>query len=390
MGKTADVVIIGGGAIGTSLLYHLTAKGVQNVVLLEKGLLCAGSTGDSAAIMRQHYSNEVSIRLVKKSLEVFQHFPEMFDGAEVLYNVGWYFLIPPEAADNFNDNMAQLKRLGVRTWEVALADAAEALPGLNMEGIGCVAFEPDSGYVDPHGMASAFAAKAQSNGAQVYLQTPARDIKLSNGRVSAVVTDQGEISTPVVVNAAGPWAKSVGRWVGLDLPLEVTRESEVVARIPTDIPPTQHAVSNMVDRTYWRPERRGMLLVGVGHPKENELADPDHYSRDVSRDFVDDVTRRLTHRLPAMEQAILVKGWSGLYTVTPDWNMILDKSPDVEGLYLTVGGSGHSFKISPAIGLCMAELIADGVASTVDITPLRAERFTEQTHLSSTYGGNRA
>ena len=390
MRKTADVVIIGGGAIGTSLLYHLTAKGVRNVVLLEKGLLCAGSTGDSAAIMRQHYSNEVSIRLVKKSLEIFQHFPEMFDGVEVLYNVGWYFLVPPEATDNFNDNMAQLKRLGVRTWEVSLADAAEALPGLNMEGIGCVAFEPDSGYVDPYGMASAFAAKAKSNGAQVYLQTPARDIKLSNGRVSAVVTDQGEISTPVVVNAAGPWAKSVGGWVGLDLPLEVTRESEVVARIPTDIPPTQHAVSNMVDRTYWRPERRGMLLVGVGHPKENELTDPDHYSRDVSRDFVDDVTRRLTHRLPAMEQAILVKGWSGLYTVTPDWNMILDKSPDIDGLYLAVGGSGHSFKISPAIGLCMAELIADGTASTVDITPLRAERFTEQTHLSSTYGGNRA
>ena len=211
MVKTADVVIIGGGAIGTSLLYHLTAKGVRNVVLLEKGLLCAGSTGDSAAIVRQHYSNEVSIRLVRKSVEIFQNFPEIFDGAEVFHNVGWYFLVPPEAADIFHDNMAQLKRLGVRTWEVSLEDAAEALPGLNMEGIGCVAFEPDSGYADPHGMASAFAAKAKSNGAQVYLQTPARDIKLSNGRVSAVVTDQGEISTPVVVNAAGPWAKAVGR-----------------------------------------------------------------------------------------------------------------------------------------------------------------------------------
>ena len=161
--------------------------------------------------MRQHYSNEVSIRLVKKSLEIFQHFPDMFDGTEVLHNVGWYFLVPPEAADIFHDNMAQLKRLGVRTWEVSLEDAAEALPGLNMEGIGCVAHEPDSGYVDPHGMVSAFAAKARTNGAEVYLQTPARDIKLRDGRVSAVVTDQGEISTPIVVNAAGPWAKAVGQ-----------------------------------------------------------------------------------------------------------------------------------------------------------------------------------
>ena len=146
---------------------------MRNVVLLEKGLLCAGSTGDSAAIMRQHYSNEVSIRLVKKSLEIFQHFPEMFDGTEVLHNVGWYFLVPPDAADIFHDNMAQLKRLGVRTWcelGVSLEDAAEALPGLNMEGIGCVAHEPESGYVDPHGMVSAFAAKAKTNGAQVYLR----------------------------------------------------------------------------------------------------------------------------------------------------------------------------------------------------------------------------
>lgn len=389
MVKTADVVIIGGGAIGTSLLYHLTAKGLRNVVLLEKGLLCAGSTGDSAAIMRQHYSNEVSIRLVRKSLEIFQHFPEVF-GREVLHNVGWYFLVPPEAADIFDANMGQLKRLGVRTWEVSLEDAAEALPGLNMEGIGCVAFEPDSGYVDPQGMASAFAASAKSSGAHVYLQTPARDIKLINGCVSAVVTDWGEISTPVVVNAAGPWAKSVGEWVGLDLPLKVTRESEVVAYIPTDIPPVKHSVSNMVDRTYWRPEQRGLLLVGVGHPKENELTDPDDYSRDVSRDFVEDVTGRLTHRLPSMAEAIYVKGWSGLYTVTPDWNMILEKSADVDGLYLAVGGSGHSFKISPAIGLCMAELIIDGVASTVDITALRGSRFTEATQLSSTYGGNRA
>lgn len=388
--KTADAVIIGGGAIGTSLLYHLTTKGLRNVVLLEKGLLGSGSTGDSAAIVRQHYSNEVGIHLVKKSVEIFQRFPEMFDGAAVFYNVGWLFLVPPEAGDIFDDNMSRLKRLGVRTWEISVEDAAQELPGLNTEGIARVAFEPDSGYADPHGMTSAFAAKAKTNGAQVYLQTPAHDIKLSHGRVSAVVTEQGEISTPIVVNAAGPWAKAVGNWVGLDLPLEITREPEVVVRQPADMPPLRRAVSNMVDRTYWRPETPGMLLAGTGHPKENEPADPDNYSRDVERHFVEDIVQRLSHRLPAMEQAMLVKGWTGLYTVTPDWNMIVDKSPDVDGLYLAVGGSGHSFKIAPAIGLCLAEMIADGKASTVDITPLRASRFDENDLRRSTYGGNRA
>ena len=390
MRKTADAVIIGGGVIGTSLLYHLTAKGLRNVVLLEKGLLCSGSTGDSAAIVRQHYSNAASIHLVRKSVEIFQHFPEMFDGAEVFYNVGWVFLVPPEATEIFNDNMARLKRLGVRTWEISVEEAAREIPGLNTEGIGCVAFEPDSGYADPHGVTGAFAAKARASGAQVYLQSPARDIKLRDGHISAVVTDQGEISTPIAVNAAGPWAKAVGRWVGLDLPLEITQEPEAVVRLPTDMPPLRHAVSNMVDRIYWRPERHRMLLVGTGHPKENELADPNDYPRDIGRDFVEDIAQRLSHRLPAMEPAMFVKGWTGLYTLTPDWNMIVDKSPDVEGLYLAVGGSGHSFKLAPAIGLCLAELILDGRASTVDITPLRATRFEENDPLHSTYGGNRA
>ena len=390
MRKTADAVVIGGGAIGTSITYHLTAKGLRDVVLLEKGAICSGSSGDSAAIVRQHYSNEVSIRLVRKSVEIFNQFPEVFDGASVFTNVGWLFLCPPEAADAFHENMEQLKGLGVRTWEISVEDAASELPGLNTEGIGLVAFEPDSGYADPLGMTGAFVDKARANGAEVHTQTPARSIKLSNGRVAAVVTDQGEISTPIVVNAAGPWAKQVGSWAGLDLPLEISREQDVIIRPPTDAPPLRRAVSNMVDRTYFRPEADGSILVGTGHPKENEPADPDQFSREADPKFLEEVTGLLTHRLPAMEGGTQVASWAGLYTITPDWNMILDRAPDVEGLYLAVGGSGHSFKLSPAMGLCLAELIVDGKATTVDITPLRSTRFDEKAPMRSTYGGNRA
>ena len=194
MRKTADAVIIGGGAIGTSVLYHLTRLGLRDVVLLEKGELSSGSSGDSAAIVRQHYSNEVSIRLVKKSLEVFQRFPEEFDGANVFTATGWFFLCPPEVAAIFSDNMAQLRRLGVRTWEVSVDEAAEMLPGLNPEGIGWVAFEPDSGHADPHAMANAFAGKATESGAEVYLHTSATDFEISNGRVGGVRSGSGNLN----------------------------------------------------------------------------------------------------------------------------------------------------------------------------------------------------
>lgn len=390
MHKTADVVIIGGGALGSSIMYHLTARGVRNVVLLEKGALCSGATGDSAAMVRQHYSNEVSIHLVKKSLEIFQRFPEMCDGARVFTNTGWFFFCPPEAANAFHENMTRLQRLGVRTWEISVEEAARDIPGLNTEDIGCVAFEPDSGYADPHGMVNAFVAKARTHGAEAYIHTPARDIKLSNGRVSAMVTDQGEVSTPIVVNAAGPWAREVGRWAGLDLPLEISREQEIILKPPADMPPLRRVVSNMVDRIYFRPMADGSILLGTGHPKENEPVDPHHYRREVDEAFIQDASQRLAHRIPAIQRATFVKGWAGLYSITPDWNMILDKSPEVEGLYLAVGGSGHSFKLAPAMGLCLAERILDGKASTVDISPLRATRFQENALLRSTYGGNRA
>ena len=378
MRNTADAVVIGGGAIGTSILYHLTRLGLTNAVLVEKGQLASGSSGDSAAIVRQHYSNEVSIRLVRKSLEIFQSFADELGEPGVFTPAGWLFLCPPEASDLFDQNMAQLVRLGVRTWEITVDEAVEMLPGLNPIGIGKVAYEPDSGYADAHRMTSAFAARAEATG-----------IEVANGRVEAVVTRRGRISAPVGVNAAGPWAARVAAWAGLHLPLEISREQDVAIRPPPGVPTPQVSLSIMVDRTYLRPEAGGRLLVGTGHPKENEPADPDAFRRDADADFIADVSRRLAHRFPALAGSEVAASWAGLYSITPDWSMIVDRAPGVGGLYLAVGGSGHSFKLAPAIGLCLAELIVDGKASTVDISPLRASRFEQNDPLRSTYGGNR-
>ena len=204
MKKTADAVVIGGGIAGASTFYYLARMGLRNTVLLEKGDLASGSTGDSAAMVRQHYSNEVSIRLVKESLRFFLEFPEEFDGTSVYNSTGWLFLCEPDARQAFDDNMAQLQRLGVRTWEISAEDAAEELPGLNTDGIGPVAFEPDSGYADPNATVRALVRKGEALGAEVHTHTAATGLVVEKGCVSGrCATASGTISTPIVVNAVG-------------------------------------------------------------------------------------------------------------------------------------------------------------------------------------------
>ena len=388
MRSTAEAVIIGGGALGASVFYFLTKLGMRDVVLLEKGDLASGSTGDSAAFVRQHYSNEVSIRLVKKSLEFFQAFHDEL-GVEVFTPTGWFFLTPPEAAKAFDANMVRLVGEGVNTWMVSVEEAAEELPGLNTDGIARVAFEPESGYADPGAMVRALVAAGEAAGNEARTDSPALGIE-STGGTTTVKTADGDVETRVVVNAAGPWAYRVGRWMGLDLPLEISREQDVVLRPSDGAPELSRCVSNMVDRIYMRPTPDGAVMAGAGHPKENEPADPDSYQKTADADFIEETRGLLAHRFPALAGAEVEHGWAGLYTITPDWNMILDRSPANEDHYLAVGGSGHSFKIAPAMGLCLAETIVHGSSQTVDISPLRADRFDEGAALRSTYGGNRA
>ena len=146
----------------------------------------------------------------------------------------------------------------------------------------------------------------------------------------------------------------------------------------------------MVERIYFRPTKQTWHSPHRSGPPQGERAgSPDDYDRRADPDFIEDAGARLAHRMPYLADAEVIASWAGLYTITPDWSMIVDRAPGVDGMYLAVGGSGHSFKLAPAIGQCLAEMIATGRATTVDITPLRATRFSEGDPLRSTYGGNR-
>ena len=195
MRQTADAVIIGGGIVGASTLYHLTELGIKSPVLLDKGGFASGSTGDSAAIVRQHYSNPVSIVLVLKSLRIFQQLQEeKGSGPDVFHSVGWIFLCPHDAASMFDENLTQLKDFGVNTWQIPVEEAREHLPGVNTDGVGRIAYEPESGYADPHAATNALIEKARANGAEAYENRPATGIRLDGDKAVAVETALSEES----------------------------------------------------------------------------------------------------------------------------------------------------------------------------------------------------
>lgn len=389
MAKTADVVVVGGGVLGASTAYFLAHKGVKRVVVLERYLPASGSTGKTAGLVRMHYSNEVVARMALWSRDLFIHWTDRIGGPPVFHKTGWLFLCPPEHVQYFQANIAMLKRIGVDSEVISPEEVKKRVPSLNVEGVAIAEYEAKSGWAEGHGTVSGFLAAARRLGAETVMTSPVTNIRLDKGRVRAVETAREVYETPVVVNAAGPWATQVSKMVGVDLPLELSREEEVIFQLPPDSGRGLCAVSDAASRIYFRPDTPAHLLVGVGHPKANQPADPDHYRETADAEFIEYVSGRIAHRLPLSREALLIRGYAGLYTITPDWNYLLGAVPEVPGYYLATGGSGHGFKIGPAAGLMLAEQIADGKATSFDIDLFRLSRFREGALFKSTYGGNR-
>jgi sarcosine oxidase subunit beta len=249
-----------------------------------------------------------------------------------------------------------------------------------------VVYEPRSGYGSPHEVASSFARRFTELGGELRQSTPVTAIDIQGGRVRGVRTPRGEIAAAHVVIAAGPWAGPVGRLAGLDLPVTPSRESIVTLRPTFDWSPTHPVTGDLLNEVYLRPETGGLIL--VGNTRDTiERGDPDHYEDRPSAEHTTEVLTRLTRLMPGIASAAITGGWSGMYEVSPDWNPIMGTAAGVAGLHYAVGFSGHGFKLSPVVGILMAEQVLDGRARTIDITPYRLERFREGQELRVAYQG---
>lgn len=382
MTETADAVIIGGGVMGCSILYSLAERGMTNTVLLEKGDLCSGSTSRSMAVLRMHYSNDVTANLAWRSLQIFRDFCDIVGRPSGYTKTGYLLILNESDRLAMIQNITMQQAIGIATSELAVNEAEELLPMLRLNGNEIFAYEPQSGYADPYSVTLGYGQRAREMGAILKDDTLATRIEVTKGKVSSVVTTNGRINTDTVVVAAGPWSASLLSQVGVDTPLRTLRHQVVMIQRPESMGLWHPMLGDVVHSLSVRPDSNNLTLIGVG---EEEYVTPGLYNQGVDMEVAEGAFASLVARMPGLSKGFFRGGWSGLFTTTPDWHPILDGVDGLEGLYCAIGFSGHGFKLSPLIGLVMAELITDGRASTVDISQLNLNRFAEGKPLKSRY-----
>lgn len=362
MAETADILIIGGGVIGTSIAYHLAKEGSSRIVLLERQAICNGTTGRSGAIVRQHYSNDFTIRMAKESLTVFQHFNDLVGGDCGFITTGMVVLTDNAGADALRANVKMQQEQGVNTKLIRGDELSDVAPGYSGAGIALACYEADAGVADPMATTTCFAERARELGATIREGVTVTHILKQNGRVTGVRTVEGDIRAAKVVLAANVWSGRLVQGIGIALPVTPTRHPMLVLRRPNDFGGRNghHAVGlDLTRQIYVRPDLGGVTLVGS---TEDVLtaSDPDHYAQGLSEEEIRHFRAMSGESMPLLARAVPRGGWAGIYDDTPDYHPILDQLAACEGLYCAVGFSGHGFKLSPVVGQWMSELILTG------------------------------
>jgi sarcosine oxidase subunit beta len=377
MPETTEALIIGAGVMGASLAYHLTRAGMTRVTVVDKKGLCGGMTAKSGALVRMHYTNEPEARMAFAALRYFQHWQEMVGGQCGFTRTGFVVTVTPDNAARLCKNVEMLQRIGVTTSVITAQELQELQPFAQVDDLTVAAYEPESGYADPRATTTAFMQQAQRQGAVLREGVRVTAIRTAGGRVIGVDTSGGPIDAPIVVVMAGPWSDRLLKTAGIDFPLIPQRAQIAFYQRPAELAKGHMVFIDGALGAYFRPHGTELTLIGVGHWKPEPPPDPDAYNEANDPDFIPAAQLKVARRIPALQHAEYARGHAGIYDVSPDTRAILDRAPGVDGLYIAAGFSGTGFKISPAVGACMAELITQGRATFVDLTPFRFSRFEE-------------
>ncbi len=369
---SAPVVIIGAGCIGAAIAYHLGRLGVKGVVVLEREKFAgAGSTGKCAGGIRQQFSSAINVRISELSVRHFERFESEMGSDPVFFQVGYLFLLSDEMRWKAFQEQAEVQRaLGIPSQTLTPEGAGAIVPELDLEGLLGATFCPTDGLGNPHEITQAYERRARELGARFRFGVAAVGLLRDGTRVTGVRTSDGDIASPLVVNAAGAWAAAVASWAGVDLPVQPYRRHCFVTKPMPWVGERLPMIVDMKSGVYMHRESGGLLL---------GLADRDEapgFDTSTNWDFLEKVVEPAMERLPALADAEIAHGWAGLYETTPDHNAVLGFPEGVEGLLLANGFSGHGFMQAPAIGQLMAEWIVEGKPS-LDLSELRLERFRE-------------
>ncbi|MDQ5973693.1 MAG: hypothetical protein QG661_902 [Actinomycetota bacterium] len=375
----AEVVIIGGGVMGTSIAFHLAEAGVTDVLLLERAQLGSGSTCKAAGGVRAQFSDPVNIALGARSLLAFEQFAERPGQVIDLHQVGYLFLLTDPAGVAAYTASAELQNsMGVPTRMITASEARDLAPGVVTDDVLAASFHPRDGYCSPESVVLGYATGARRLGASIRTGVTVTGIDTAGSTVTAVTTDAGVVRTGAVVCAAGPWSAAVGAMGGVDLPVQPLRRQilitepisdDLLASLPPSMPMTIDAAS-----TFYLHREGPAVLLGMSYQDEEP-----GFHLDYSDAWLPALMEAIERRCPALLDVGIAHRWSGLYEVTPDHNALIGEAPDVARFLYATGFSGHGFLQGPAVGEVIRDLYL-GRPPVVDVAPLSASRFVNGGH----------
>ncbi|MDT5068674.1 MAG: hypothetical protein QOK02_4829 [Mycobacterium sp.] len=389
MTETADVVIVGGGIEGAAAAWALAQRGITDVLVAERNTVGSGMTGKSSGIVRCHYGVSSLAAMATFGLEVFEKAEEIF-GADIGFRqTGYVVGVGEQNVEAMRKSLAAQRAVGVQTEEIDRSEVARMWPFADLSPFGAFGWEARGGYGDAYMTAQAFAVSARSAGIRIRQGAAVAELSVVDDRVTGVrLADGTEVSTGSVVVATGAWTQPFLKPYGVDVPIRVVREQIVTIApgIDSTVVGSLPVFSDLVSLQYVRPEVGGDILFGNSDLSHSEEADPDDYSNRATDGFVDLTVAKVGERFPGFPDAAITGSYAGCYDVTPDWNPVISRT-GIDGLVVAAGFSGHGFKIAPAVGKLVADLVVDGRSADPRIpeTEFRLSRFAENDLLRSPY-----
>jgi sarcosine oxidase subunit beta len=373
--RTADVVILGAGVMGASIAFQLARRKAGRIVVLDKDHVASGGSSRSSALVRMHYSFAPEVQMALVSLKIFQHWREIVGEAGEFRKTGFVRIVHPNETERLKQNVAMQRELGANVELIDRRQLQELEPDWAVDEVDLAAYEPDSGYWDGNVVANDFLNRARDLGATYLSKARATSFLIEGESIRGVETEGGTIRASAVIAATGPWTRPLMQHVGFDPPIETEYHQVAILKNAPSMRSGGSACIDSVTATYFRSDGSDKFLIGDFYGKRP--VNPDNFPQRASEAELEEMIERASRRVPKIESAEVMRGVTGVYDMTPDARPLLGEVPGVGGLYICAGFSGMGFKISPAIGLVMSELILDGSPTTVDISAFRPTRFAE-------------